>query len=167
MTYGQDLVTRTAGRVLLLDGADRVLLFEGAEPGATASWWFTVGGGAEPGEGIRAAAVREMWEETGLVAEEEHLVGPVWRRRAHFTFDGRRYDQQESFFVLRVDHHEVDCSGFEALEVACVRSHRWWTTEELRGTGAVVYPRGLADLLAPLLRGPWSGSVLDLGIEAD
>src|SRR5688572_15916571 len=61
------LVPRRAARVLLLDAADRVLLFRGCDPARPAQrYWFTVGGGQDPGGTLTDCAVRELYEETGL-----------------------------------------------------------------------------------------------------
>src|SRR5699024_5779123 len=85
-TLGPDgLFCRRAARVLLLDDRDRLLLVRGHDvddPGRT--WWFTLGGGIDPGESAREAAVREVQEETGLRIAEGDLTGPVLTRSAIF-----------------------------------------------------------------------------------
>src|SRR5256885_2151331 len=88
--------------VVLGDKEGRVPLFTGPAPRrADESWWFTVGGGVKPGENLRSAAARELAEETGISLAEDHLVGPMWRRRAVFSFDGRTYDGEEWFFLAK------------------------------------------------------------------
>jgi 8-oxo-dGTP pyrophosphatase MutT (NUDIX family) len=146
-----DVLDREAARVLLLDSRDRLLLFLGEDPAQPelGTWWFTPGGGLNPGESARDGARRELREETGLSATG--LEGPVWRRVAEFDFAGDHYRQSEVFFVLHVDAHEVDTSGLEPLERAAVVGHRWWTLDELSATEEVVYPRALASELARLL----------------
>ena len=149
---------RPAARVVLLDDADRVLLFEGADPARTHEpFWFTVGGGIEPGEELRAAAAREVREETGLRLGEDDLVGPVWVRDVLFTFDGTPYSSREWFFVARCQNGlVVDTSGFDDVEVATVLRHRWWSADELHRTGEVFYPLQLAQLL-PAAASGWDG----------
>lgn len=149
---------RRAARVVLLDSEDRVLLFEGVDPARPAEpYWFTPGGGFEPGEDARAAAVRELAEETGLRLAPDELLGPVWRRSTVFGFDGGTIAAEEEFFVARAELSSVDTSGFTQLEVDTVLGHRWWSGEELRATEAVVYPRELGALLGELPDGRWDG----------
>jgi 8-oxo-dGTP pyrophosphatase MutT (NUDIX family) len=68
---------RQAGRVLVIDPAGQVLLLEGFDPAAPdRRYWVTIGGGLDDGEEPAHAAVRELREETGIVAAEDELVGP-------------------------------------------------------------------------------------------
>lgn len=140
---------RRASRVLLLDSLDRVLLFRGGDPADldAGTWWFTPGGGLDPGEGLREGAVRELFEETGLRCAPADLVGPLHAEENLFQFAGRSILQHSTFFVLRVDAHEVDVSGFEEIEASSIVEHRWWDREALRATTDTVYPTCLSELL--------------------
>lgn len=150
MTDGA-VIERVGARVLVVDPSERVLLLLGADPADpdAGTWWFTPGGGVDPGETLAEAARRELAEETGLALDR--LGPPVWVRTARFAFMGRRYRQDETFFLARVDGHEVDGSGRTEIEREAVLGHRWWTVEELRGTADTVFPSTLADELARLL----------------
>jgi 8-oxo-dGTP pyrophosphatase MutT (NUDIX family) len=155
-------VARVAARVLLLDRHERLLLFQGIDPHEPGlpPFWFTAGGGVEPGEEQVDAAVREVREETGIAVAPERLVGPVWLRRARFTFESVRYLGEEWFFLARPSGPvAVDTAGFNDVELRSVRCHRWWTTAELRATGDTVYPRQLAELLPGLIAGGWDGGL--------
>jgi len=57
--------------VAVRDQAGRVLLARHSEGGA----WVLPGGAIEPGESPADAAVREAWEETGLLVRLTALVG--------------------------------------------------------------------------------------------
>lgn len=152
------LTPRPSARVVLTDASGRVLLFQGFDPARPQElFWFTVGGGVEDGEELRDAAVRETFEETGVKLEPSSLVGPVWRRRAVFSFDGETFDAEEWFFHASVDSVSVDTSGFNDVENATVSGYRWWSVEELEATEDTVYPVQLAELL-PSLTTEWDGN---------
>ncbi|MGA7688779.1 MAG: NUDIX hydrolase [Jiangellales bacterium] len=75
---GGDTWTLCAGGVLT-DSDGRVLLVRrGHAP--YAGTWSLPSGRAEPGETVRAAATREVLEETGLVVEVDELLGVVRRQ---------------------------------------------------------------------------------------
>jgi 8-oxo-dGTP pyrophosphatase MutT (NUDIX family) len=144
-------VVRNAARVLLLDPDGRVLLVQGGDPAdpEAGTWWFTPGGGLEPGEDARTAALREAFEETGHRVAE--LRGPVARRSSVFPFEGRLIEQREQFFVAHVPAFEPTTEGWTELERRALTGLRWWTLDELRATGETVYPASLADLVADAL----------------
>ncbi|MEW2579515.1 NUDIX hydrolase [Streptomyces syringium] len=152
--------TRRAARVILLDARDRVLLMNGFEPAdPTSTWWFTPGGGLEGDETWEQAARRELAEETGITEIE---LGPVlWRRFCSFPFDGRRWDQEEQYFLARTEQAGRWTGGGTELERRSVTGLRWWTCEELLAARETVYPTRLGELLRTLLdEGPPSTPVL-------
>jgi 8-oxo-dGTP pyrophosphatase MutT (NUDIX family) len=153
---GGSTTPRVAARVILIDAGRRVLLFNGRDPVAQAeeSWWFTVGGGVAAGEDLRVAALRELREETGIDLPPGQLVGPVWRRRAVFSFDRRTYDSEEWFFFA-----DLASGGVMVPDTSRFDEHRWWSVEELRATQDTVYPMQLAELLPELLSSTWDGQV--------
>ena len=150
---GLPVLRRTAARVMLSDRRGRVLLFRGGDPARpeAGTWWFTPGGGTEPGETLVAAAAREVAEEAGIALAESALVGPVWRRSTSFAFDGVLIEQEEHFFRARVDLDgddvAADRSRWTELEHRSVVEQRWWELPALRETSDTVHPPGLADLV--------------------
>ncbi|MEV0333893.1 NUDIX domain-containing protein [Nocardia sp. NPDC050717] len=144
--------TRTSARVVLLDEQDRVLLLRGHDPVLPeVAFWFTVGGGVEPGESLREAAVREVYEETGQRVDPATLRGPVWRRVAVFPFNGEIIRSEELFFVLRAPRFEWRPADLDALERRTITDHRWCTQADIRALDAqdeAVYPYHLDELLA-------------------
>lgn len=150
---------RKVARVVLLDPEDRILLLHGHEPDDPADdWWFTPGGGLEGDETREEAALRELVEETGITEVE---LGPVlWRRTCSFPFAGRRWDQDEWYFLARTSQTAVRMAGLTGLERRSVAGARWWTCQELTRAHETVYPTRLAELLRRLLdEGPPAGPV--------
>ncbi|WP_068269851.1 NUDIX hydrolase [Aldersonia kunmingensis] len=144
--------TRTSARVVLLDERGRVLLLQGHDPVVPdVTFWFTVGGAVETGESLRAAAVRELREETGCIIEDSALRGPMWRRIAVFPFNGELIRSEELFFALELPSFEPHTGGRTELERQAITGHKWCTAEDLAALdalGETVYPRELADLLS-------------------
>ncbi|MEE1839475.1 NUDIX hydrolase [Streptomyces sp. JV190] len=141
---------RKVARVVLLDPDDRILLMHGFEPeDPGSSWWFTPGGGLECDETREEAALRELAEETGITDVE---LGPLlWQRMCSFPFDGRRWDQDEWYYLARTAQTATDTSGQTGLERRSVTGLRWWTSAELSVARETVYPTRLAELLRTLL----------------
>lgn len=141
---------RKVARLVLLDPDDRILLMHGFEPeDPSTTWWFTPGGGLEGDETREQAALRELAEETGITDVE---LGPVlWKRRCSFSFDGRRWHQDEWYFLARTSQTATDTSGQTGLERRSVTGLRWWTSAELSAARETVYPTRLAGLLRTLL----------------
>ncbi|HEY9290949.1 MAG TPA: NUDIX domain-containing protein [Microlunatus sp.] len=140
---------RTASRVIIADPDDRILLFCDTDPGfPDLRWWVTPGGGIDPGESERQAAVRELAEETGLQITEPRLIGPVARRRVQHGYSDQVLDQDEAFFVLRAEPFVVDSSAFTEEEKITMVEHRWWTPEDLTASREWIWPKQLLQLLA-------------------
>ncbi|MEV6811591.1 NUDIX domain-containing protein [Micromonospora sp. NPDC051296] len=146
---------RRAARVLLVDAAGRLLLFRGFDPARPAHgrWWFTPGGGLDPGETYAEGAARELAEETGLRLAVPDVGVPVHTDVTEFSFDGVWYRQEQQFFLVRVAAHEVDTTGFSDVERGSVDDHRWWSAEELGSTDERCYPADLPAVLARALAG--------------
>ncbi|MFY1669129.1 NUDIX hydrolase [Plantactinospora sp. WMMB334] len=139
---------RQAARILLVDAEERLLLFRGWDPARPERrYWFTPGGGLDPGETPVAGAVRELAEETGLSLAPAELGEPIWREVTEFSFAGRWYRQEQHFFLARVARWVVDTAGFDAIERETIDAHRWWSLDELARTTEGFYPTDLPELL--------------------
>jgi 8-oxo-dGTP pyrophosphatase MutT (NUDIX family) len=153
---------RHAVRVLLIDEQMRVLLLRGERPENGLAFWFPAGGRLEDGEDARAAAVREVAEETGLA---DVPLGPeIWRRRHLFTWRGEEWDQRERWFIARVPHFEPDTSGMTEVEKAEISACRWWTLDEMDATTDELVPGDLGDRLRALLTDGPPSSPVDIGV---
>ncbi|MCR5035499.1 MAG: NUDIX hydrolase [Clostridia bacterium] len=85
-------------RVIVLDEENRILMVKHVHPERTV--WMAPGGGIEEGESSAQAAVREVWEETGLEVE---ITGLVW----HVEEVSERGQRFVNFFRARVTGGEL------------------------------------------------------------
>jgi 8-oxo-dGTP pyrophosphatase MutT (NUDIX family) len=155
---------RLAARVLLLDSANRIFLMFFAPGQDGAGVWITPGGGLEPGETFEQAAARELWEEVGL---RDFELGPcVWLRTHTLDYTDRQMEQQERFYVVRVDAHDPGLHiNSDEWERDRITSQRWWTLDEILAASDQHFgPRDLAALLAPIVEGTYPDEPLSLGL---
>ncbi|MGH8825150.1 MAG: NUDIX hydrolase [Jiangellaceae bacterium] len=140
---------RKTARVLLIDADGRVLLFHDSDPGLEGAprFWITPGGGIDRGETVEQAALREVAEESGLILESSDLRGPIAHRTVVHGYSDKVVEQDETYFVVRVNGFEVDVAGHTLDEQTTFVGHRWWTLDELRATEETVWPTSLPDLV--------------------
>lgn len=68
---GHGLIMLSSATAMLFDDQRRLLLVQDANSQS----WITVGGGVDPDEAPSDAAVRECWEELGIIVEPTRLMG--------------------------------------------------------------------------------------------
>lgn len=156
---------RITVRVLLFDPDGRILLMKGRMPPAQmgAGAWFTVGGGAEPGETLEACARREIAEETGFSPVE---LGPaVWRREGVGALaSGEVVLFKETYLVARCAGGEPARDGWEPHERELVDDLRWWRLADLAACGEAIYPERLLELLPDVAAGRFPAEPLDITV---
>ena len=135
---------RVTARVLLFDPQNRILLLKGRLPSApnAPAWWFTVGGGVEPGESLEDAARREIVEETGFKTFE--LGEFLFRVNDIFTDrKGRPIRHVAMFHFARCAGGEPARGGWDALEQEFVDDIRWWSLDALETCPDRMFPPDL------------------------
>jgi len=151
------VLERSAVRVVVVDADAKVLLFHthDIDHPDLGQWWELPGGGIDPGETYLEAAVRELREETGIIAGPSQIGPANWRRRASFRHRQRRHLQDEAIVALhlQVPGPDVDESGRLDYEREDYFAFRWWPTPEIVNSDERFYPGQLPALLTAFLRG--------------
>ena len=134
----------------MLNSNQEVLLFlfeHRAGPLEGQTFWATPGGGLKHNETFEQAAVRELWEETGIQAQD---AGPHIAERM-FTMqlpDGETVLADEQFFLLKLNQRiNLQHNHRSALEQRVMTRHRWWSAAALASTDERIAPANLGDML--------------------
>jgi ADP-ribose pyrophosphatase YjhB (NUDIX family) len=114
---GHDVLEVPSVSILTFDPTQRVLLVRHVEGNV----WTSPGGMIEPYETPADAAVREMWEETGLYVELSHIIGVFGGPLCSTTYaNGDKASWVSTVFGARVIGGELRPDGDETLEVRYV-----------------------------------------------
>jgi 8-oxo-dGTP pyrophosphatase MutT (NUDIX family) len=163
--------TRPTARLLVLNPAGQILLFQAHDPTVNTpgekpleTFWFTPGGGLEPGESYEQAALRELWEETRI--RLDHIGPVVWLRESRVEIKGELVHFIEQYFLVRVANSDLDSSQDNAFPPwATLLQAKWWSLDELKATPDPVFPENLAGWLEPILLGQVPEAAVDISTK--
>jgi 8-oxo-dGTP diphosphatase len=109
---GHDLVLTPGVTALIFDDQDRVLLHRAATDGK----WYTIGGAVDPGEDPADAAVREVFEETGLRVRPVRIVGVYTDPLVEYP-NGDRVCYVSTCFLCQIVGGKLEPQDDESLEL--------------------------------------------------
>jgi 8-oxo-dGTP pyrophosphatase MutT (NUDIX family) len=110
-------IDRHGARCIVIDEQDCVLFIGRSATPERPARWFLPGGGIDPGETMRDAAARELFEETGLRVDQGDLVGPVARQFYHANRQQGPFTQENHLFLVRVERFAPHVAGGDAYEM--------------------------------------------------
>lgn len=142
-------IPRIAGRMFLIDPEQRVLLLqERLDLDSDQSHWITPGGGLEGSETLAEAAMREVYEETGLRIDIAVDAVPMFTERVEFHFAGNHFDQTNHYFLVQVPGDLLVVPAAQtAFERVVSVGHRWWSLADLDASDVRREPIAIVELI--------------------
>ena len=164
---------RHAVKVVLLNESDELALMcmddptiksVGEEYGG--HFWTLIGGQVEPNETVHEAAVREIFEETGLTKDDIELGPHVW----YGELDLILYDQathiKQDFVIARTTRSKISLDNLTGYEKRVVKQVSWFSLDRIVNSGEVIHPVILPKYLPDIIAGRYPKKPLEIDLTA-
>ena len=162
-------IIRKTVRVLLLNSENELLLMcietsdlatlEGKQ---YERFWCTIGGAIENEESIEQAALREIYEESGIASREVTLGCPVWYGSVDLLFKGRLTRFEETYIVARTHQRNVALYAPTQEERRIVQDLRWFSLGTITQSAETFFPASLVNYLPDILKGRYPSRAIKI-----
>lgn len=128
---------RKSSRLFIIDSEGRLLLFLYKDE-HQAPFWATAGGELKSGESYNEAAVRELYEETGLTLE----IGPLLKERDEVYAVARSTPARwlEKYFLVECpSDSNIFAAEWTEEEKCTIQKWKWWSVKEMQNENSTSF----------------------------
>jgi ADP-ribose pyrophosphatase YjhB (NUDIX family) len=160
---------RNTVRLVLLNEKDKLLLMHIDDPRTKSigkkyggSFWVTVGGQIEQNETVKDAAIRELFEETGIKDNEVTLGPIIWLRELDLILYGKSAHIKEQYIVARTNKSIVSPTQLTKDEMNIIKKLQWFSLQDIANSKETIYPQKLSALMKDIIVGNYPESPLKI-----
>lgn len=132
-------------------------------------FWFPIGGKIEEGESMQEAALREIYEETGMAPEQVELGPIVWFGEFDLVLADIPTHIKQTFIVAKTKQNHISLDYLTKEEKEVIKKIAWFSLEDIKNSTEVIYPVVLPEYLPDILSGnyPAEPMEIDLGKQPE
>lgn len=111
---GHEHILQCGASVIVINAQNEILLQKRKDNGC----WGYAGGGVELNESVESAACRELFEETGIIADKLELYGVFSGVEQHYIYpNGDEVSNIDIVYLCREYHGDLKCQESEVTEL--------------------------------------------------
>lgn len=157
-----NLPIRNTVRIVLFNDKNELLLMHIDDPRTrsigkkyTGSFWVTVGGQIEQNETVQEAAIRELYEETGINNTEVTFGPIIWLRELDLVLYGKPVHIKEQYIVARTNKLNISSTSLTKDEMNIIKKIQWFSTSDMKQCKETIYPVALPKLITDIAAGKY------------
>lgn len=162
---------RNSVKILLLNDKNELLLMCADDPKTTSAdktyhgrFWFCIGGQMNPEESLEEAAIREIYEETGIKKEEFELGPVVWFGEFDLVLNGTPTHLKQTFIVAKTNKRQAFLNDPDEWEKTCITNLAWFSIEKIKNSEEVIYPVLMPNYLPDIIAGKYPKQPLEIDL---
>lgn len=114
-------------------------------------FWCTIGGKIEDNESIERAALREIYEETGITKENVELGPVVWFNEVDLNLKGNLTRFKESYIVAKTKQKNAALAHPTQDEQDVVKELKWFSMQAINDSKEIIFPVFLKKYLPDII----------------